>query len=207
MAKLPATPSAAVQAAGAAQAPAVQTPWGGTSDPAIAAPAAAQPPAAPQEPAPVTPAASEPTTPAANAPVTSEVTVNGPVEGGNDEAGADLSEAELVKADLEEARQRLGAILDAQARVQKALAAATAEVDALSKEYDKLVPPPTFQNHLQHYQATQARLREERAARLVNIRKAGVNLKDLLGDLKAPIDQAMSRKTSRGTKRPDPHKL
>jgi hypothetical protein len=74
--------------------------------------------------------------------------------------------------------------------------------DQLHAKLDALRPPPSTGNVIQGYLASQRKSLEDRAARQHLIRSSGIDLRELARNLKAPIDAAMARSFSRGTKRP-----
>lgn len=107
------------------------------------------------------------------------------------------------EAGLEEAFERAEARLVASAKRKAASdqehAQARAEVDVLIEAREKSGASQTLADHLAGYFRGQDMMRQERIARLTALR--GISLKDILPG-RAPIDQAMGRKTAMGTKRP-----
>lgn len=87
------------------------------------------------------------------------------------------------------------------AKIIAQLAELNTKADDLVQELEKYNPVPSVANTIQAYHQSQQRLRDERASRLVALRNSGVDFKALL-EIKAPIDNAMSRKTGRGGQRP-----
>jgi len=72
----------------------------------------------------------------------------------------------------------------------------------LAGQVDQLSPPQQAQVGIQQYLKRQREILVERGKRLQNLRAEGITPKILFGGLKAPIDEAMSRKNSRGMGRP-----
>lgn len=103
---------------------------------------------------------------------------------------------------LQATRARLEEAVAAKAKADKELAQAVAANDAAIDAAQRAGPAETFQDHLQAYFARQGEHLAARAAQKQRIKDAGVNLKDLM-PTKAPIDQAMLRKNTRGTQRPN----
>lgn len=100
---------------------------------------------------------------------------------------------------LEGARARL---VEAEARkkvADQAHAQAVAEVDRFIEQAAKETPAQALSSSLQHYFESQQRLRAERVQRIEALK--GIDIKTLFPQ-RAPIDQAMSRKNTRGAQRP-----
>lgn len=166
----------------AAQQPAqAQGAQGNTEQGTQAAPAAAQPPA---------------TTEQDTGNATSDETEQPEVADSDDSAVAEAREK------LADAQTALEEITATKSKVDAEHAAQLAEVDKLTLELEAVQGKETVGDAIQGYLARQRQNLEERAERMRAIKESGVNLGELTRNLKAPIDSAMSRKTSRGTQRP-----
>lgn len=180
MAKIP---TAVEQAATTAP---TATPWGTPPAAPIAAPAAPQAPAASVE----QPHAVEQLGDG-----------NGNIGLPSDNSQAKEGEIATAEQNLQEAKEDLAGMQAAHDNNARALQAAKDEVDKLTVALEKLQPELNSTNVIQAYHASQRKLMEERAQRLSALRSSGVDFKALL-TIKAPIDQAMARKTGRGGQRP-----
>lgn len=136
--------------------------------------------------------------------VTSQEPSNASVEGS---AGAGEADSQVQSGDAKgEALARLksaqAALVEATARKAEADQVHAAAIQALDEATDALTEAggiETLADALNGYARSQAKIRAERADRLNALR--GINLKDIL-PMRAPIDNAMSRKTQRGGQRP-----
>lgn len=82
--------------------------------------------------------------------------------------------------------------------VDKAFEEARAKEDGLRVNLEEARPQRSTGNDIQDYLAAQRKNLEARAARQQMIRESGINLKELASNLKAPIDAARARRTTRG---------
>lgn len=172
----------AAAALAAAQQPAqAQGTQGNTEQGTQAAPAAAQPPA-----------------------TTEQDTGNAASDEAEQPEVADSDDSAVAEAreKLADAQTALEEITATKNKVDAEHAAQLAEVDKLTLELEAVQGKETVGDAIQGYLARQRKNLEERAERMRAISQSGVNLGELARKLKAPIDSAMSRKTSRGTQRP-----
>lgn len=114
---------------------------------------------------------------------------------------ADPKIAEL-QSKLEDRNEYMVELRAAKAKFDAEFVSTRDEIDRLTVQLESLAGKETAQDAIRGYLASQQALSAERAARIQAIRASGVDLRELTRGLKAPIDSAMSRKTSRGTQRP-----
>jgi len=107
-----------------------------------------------------------------------------------------------------ELEQKLAAARAELAEMEAQLAAGMVIIDAKRKEVDKLIDEHSkvhgqtpLQDALAGYFAQQKANLAERGQRMQSLKATGIDFKALL-TFKAPIDQAMARKTARGGQRP-----
>ena len=178
-----ATAAAAAQAASAGQG----DNGGGDTPPAPPAANGAVPPVPPVPPAPPLPPSAESETPNL---------------GGTQMADADAS-AEL-EGSIKDLDVEIQDVMDELKKGNDFLKGLQAKRDELQKQFDALQPP----SHRQHTAAVQGYLAAQRAALEARgeiktaIKEAGLNLKQLAGRMRAPIDAARQRNTTIGVKRP-----
>lgn len=116
-----------------------------------------------------------------------------------DEVGED--EVSALEKELAIAQERLEEIQRVEVQFLQEKAARVAEVNRLTDALTAIVGTESTMDTIQSYLAGQKRLLEQRANQIERIRKADINLKDLIPSI-APIDAAMARKTGRGATRP-----
>jgi hypothetical protein len=87
-------------------------------------------------------------------------------------------------------------------KVTDELNARVAKADALRIKLDALQPSNSNALAIQDYFASVDAAAAARAGRRRILVESGLDIKELSRSLSAPIDTAMSRRTSRGTKRP-----
>jgi hypothetical protein len=100
---------------------------------------------------------------------------------------------------LQEAQHYLQEVREAKSRIDAELAVALKAVDVLIDAETKATPAQGFANTVQEYLASQALIRERRAAQIAALK--GVNLKDIL-PTRSKIDEAMKRRADPYSKRP-----
>lgn len=117
----------------------------------------------------------------------------------------DNTQAEQVQeepwsdAAFERAKARMDAAAERKAAADQEYAQAVKEVDVHIEARESAGQTETLADHLAGYFKGQALIREQRAKRVLELR--GISLKDLLPG-RAPIDNAMARRTGMGMKRP-----
>jgi len=120
-------------------------------------------------------------------------------------SGMDDTQAESLQeepgsdAAFERAKARMVAAAERKAAAHQEYAQAVQEVDVHIQARESAGQNETLADHLAGYFEGQRLIREQRARRTLELR--GVSLKDLLPS-RAPIDNAMARKTGMGMKRP-----
>lgn len=158
-------------------------------------------------PAPVSAPASAPADPAAtqgaadapNAPAVLPAVIT-PSENGDEVSQAEpQSEAERIREELAAAKERFARARDAKKEADQEFEQATQALDHWIAQSEEVLGEEPLAETLKGYFASQARERERRIAQ--QQRLAGVNLRDLLPS-RAPIDQALARRNTRGTQRP-----
>ncbi len=104
-------------------------------------------------------------------------------------------EEDLLKQ-LERAKGRLAEAKARKAEADREHAQATAEVDRLIELTEKdMTPQQAFAEAQAAYQKTQQMLREQKAARLADLR--GVPIREILPQVRSPLDAALGQKKSR----------
>ena len=173
-----------------AQAPIVSAPWANGAPEPVVAPAAQQPPAQ---------------TVIATAQTAQTGESDGQTQNSSgdpqSQAGENVDAIQAAKELLFDAQEGLAELNRHKAHFDKAFKAATDQVDACVAALEALQPRETLASVIQEYHASQKRMLAERAKRLDSVRSSGVDFKALL-TFKAPIDNAMARKTGRGGVRP-----
>lgn len=117
------------------------------------------------------------------------------MEGSAGVASDDIAALEEALAEQEELVSKIRAH---KAEVDKAFEEARAKEDELRVKLEEARPQRSTSNDIQDYLAAQRKNLEARAARQQMIRESGINLKELASNLKAPIDAARARRTTRG---------
>ncbi|ALH23818.1 hypothetical protein FDH70_gp12 [Pseudomonas phage PaMx25] len=117
------------------------------------------------------------------------------MEGSAGVATDDIAALEEALAEQEELVTKIRAH---KVEVDKAFEEARAKEDELRVKLEEARPQRSTSNDIQDYLAAQRKNLEARAARQQMIRESGINLKELASNLKAPIDAARARRTTRG---------
>jgi hypothetical protein len=120
-----------------------------------------------------------------------------------DELAADpADEIQTLAEELEEADARVEEIRAIMVKVTDELNARVAHADAVRLKYEAAQPANSNALAVQDYFASVDATAAARAGRRRILVESGLDLKELTRSLSAPIDTAMARRTSRGTKRP-----
>lgn len=117
------------------------------------------------------------------------------------EGEADGEVASLAQ-EIADGEEYLNQLRSARGELDKRFKEATEQLEKLKDRMTVLVPLETTSTTIQGYLQRQQQVLAERAARKQVLKDSGVNFRDLLGSLQAPIDAAMARKNNRGTGRP-----
>lgn len=117
-------------------------------------------------------------------------------------SGAATNEIEALEKELAEQEAFVNELREAKAKIDTEFDKARKREDDLRVKLEGLRPVQSDSDAIQGYLASQRKALEQRAARQQLIKESGLNLRELATNLKAPIDAAMARKTSRGTQRP-----
>jgi hypothetical protein len=120
------------------------------------------------------------------------------VEGLEDEDSEGKSETEQK---LDAAQKQVDALCEERDKIAAMLQIACRERDLLAEEYHSQRGKEPAGVAIRSYLDSQRQLLQQRAEKMKTISESGINLRDWLPQ-KAPIDQAMQRRTSRGTSRP-----
>jgi len=110
-------------------------------------------------------------------------------------------ELSILDAELAEVEAELAEAEAAVAAAQKLVAQAQAARDKVIEAREKARPANANMLGIQAYLERQKATREQKAARAMAILDAGIDMKML--QHRSPLDQAMARKTARGTQRPN----
>jgi hypothetical protein len=117
-------------------------------------------------------------------------------------AGDPADEVQTLAEELEKADARVEEVRAIMVKVTDELNARVAHADALRLKYESAQPANSNALAIQDYFASVDAAAAARAGRRRILVESGLDIKELSRSLSAPIDTAMARRTSRGTKRP-----
>lgn len=159
-------------------------------------------PVATQEPVQgVTPAEKEIAPVTAVAPATQETPA--PVKDEEVKVEAGDKDIDLLKTAFLEQTKKVESLRQAKEKLNSEFEAERQKEDDMRAELEAKNPNvDNTPNAIQGYLAAQNKLLQERAAKKQILKESGIDFKELQSGLRAPIDSVMSRKNSRGTKRP-----
>lgn len=119
------------------------------------------------------------------------------------ESGDSANEIASLEEELRSRKERLDELRVERDKVNKAYQEAMGKVDAIEERIEQLRPRNSNQGTIHAYLESQKKQSAQRGENRQALAAAGIDLKHLQKAVgKAPIDQAMARKTGRGTNRP-----